>query len=77
MSKFPHASHARMQVSSCLAKARSSDYSYVGTGVGEVGTVEVKGLMFGNFRDCSEAAHALISSMATRRVNMVMPGLEG
>ena len=64
-----------------VSKARSTDRMYMGMGAGEVGPVEnkllsfgeVKGLVFGNFGECSEAAHALMSAMATSRVRVSGP----
>ena len=62
-------------------KARTADQKYGGVVEGTVGPVEnklltlgqVKGLVFGNFGECSEATHSLMAAMATSRVRVAGP----
>ena len=62
-------------------KARRADQQYGGVVVGTVGPVErkllsfgqVKGLVFGNFGEVSEATHKLLDIMATSRVRVALP----
>ena len=62
-------------------KARGADQQYGGVAVGTVGPVEnkllsyghVKGLVFGNFGEVSEATHKLLDAMATSRVRVAIP----
>ena len=64
-----------------LVKARAADRQYGGVEVGRVGPVEaklaslgqVRGLVFGNFGECSEDVHTLIEAIATSRVRVAGP----
>ena len=68
-----------------VVKARGADQRYGGVAVGTVGPVEskllsygrVKGLVFGNFGEVSEATHNLLDYMATSRVRVALPQREG
>ena len=59
-----------------VAKARAADRQCGGVEVRRVGPVEaklaslgqVRGLVFGNFSECSEDVHSLIEAIATSRV---------
>ena len=64
-----------------LEKAKAADRQYVGIEVGGVGPVErklislgkVRGLVFGNFAECSEDMHVLIEALASSRVRVAGP----
>ena len=64
-----------------VAKARNADQQYGGVEVGRRGPVEskllsfgqVKGLVFGNFGEASEATHKLLDTIATSRVRVALP----
>ena len=68
---------------SYVAKARATDRAYCGTAEGTVGPVErklasmgeVEGLVVGAFGEVSAATHALITHMATSRVQVARPQL--
>ena len=64
-----------------VGKAKAADQLYGGVEEGAVGPVEnkllslghVKGLVFGNFGECSEDTHNLLAAMATSRVRVAGP----
>ena len=64
-----------------LEKAKTADRQFGGIEVGRVGPVErklislgqVRGLVFGNFAECSEDMHVLIEAIASSRVRVAGP----
>ena len=64
-----------------VTKARNADQQYGGVEAGRRGPVEskllsfgqVKGLVFGNFGETSEATHKLLDTIATSRVRVALP----
>ena len=74
LSSYPH--HDEYVV-----KARKADQQYGGVEVGRRGPVEskllsfgrVKGIVFGNYGEASEATHKLLDTIATSRVRVALP----
>ena len=64
-----------------VGKARKADQQYGGVEVGRRGPVEskllslgrVKGIVFGNYGEASEATHKLLDTIATSRVRVALP----